>query len=225
MKRRKYTPADLAEIRRLYPHYPTSLIASELGRSVVSVYQQAQRMGIYKSPEYLREQRGKQIERLTANGYSTRFAKGDTAHNKGKRMRPDTYAKCRRTMFKPGRNPEEARNYLPIGSTRITQDGYLERKVTDDPALMPSRRWTAVHRLVWEAAHGPIPEGHIVVFKRGQATTIEADITLDRIELISRAENMRRNTIHNYPEPLKRAIRAKAGLVRRINRIQKERSA
>jgi hypothetical protein len=33
------------------------------------------------------------------------------------------------------------------------------------------RNWVAVHRLVWEQAHGPVPPGHIVVFRPGRHTT------------------------------------------------------
>ena len=77
-----------------------------------------------------------------------------------------------RTSFKPGRPAHEARNYLPIGSTRISKDGYIERKVTDDPGLYPARRWVAEHRLVWEAANGPIPEDSAIVFLDGDRTNI-----------------------------------------------------
>lgn len=63
------------------------------------------------------------------------------------------------------------RNYVPIGSTRISKDGYLERKVTDDHPV-PARRWVGEHRLVWEAANGPIPEGHVVVFLDGDKENV-----------------------------------------------------
>lgn len=77
------------------------------------------------------------------------------------------------TQFKKGRPAHEARNYLPIGSTRITKDGYIERKVTDDPSLVPARRWKMEHRLVWEAEHGEIPPGHVVVFLDGDRQNLD----------------------------------------------------
>ena len=78
-----------------------------------------------------------------------------------------------RTTFKKGRPASEASNYLPIGSTRISKDGYIERKVTDDPSLVPARRWVGEHRLVWEAENGPVPEGHAIVFLDGDITNVD----------------------------------------------------
>lgn len=113
-------------------------------------------------------------------------------------------------------------NYVPIGSHRISKEGYLERKVTDDPALVPARRWVAVHRLVWEAANGPIPKGHVVGFLAEKRTQIEAEITLDRLELIPRAELMRRNSLHTrLPKEVRQVVQLRGALNRMINRRAK----
>ena len=50
-----------------------------------------------------------------------------------------------------------------------------------------------VHLLVWEAAHGPIPAHHAIIFLDGD----KKNITLGNLELVTRTELMRRNTIHN----------------------------
>jgi len=111
--------------------------------------------------------------------------------------------------------------YRPIGSLRVTVDGYLQQKVNDD--LPPQRRWKAVHTLVWEEAHGPVPKGHVVVFIPGTHTTDIGHITLDRLELVTRAELMRRNSYHTrYPKELGLVIQMKGQLTRRIRRIEKE---
>lgn len=102
----------------------------------------------------------------------------------------------------------------------MCRDGYLERKVTDDPSKKPARRWIAAHRLVWEAANGPVPAGYMVRFRAGMATTEESEITIDRLELVSRAYNMAQNSIHNYPIPVKSLIRA----VKRAERALENRS-
>lgn len=128
------------------------------------------------------------------------------------------------TRFKPGRKPEESRNYLPIGSLRITRDGLLERKVTDDQTIVPARRWVTVHRLVWEQEHGPVPTGFIVIFKDGQKTTDPDKITIDRLQLVSRAENMRRNShYNNYPKEVSRLIQLQGALTRQINKHKETR--
>lgn len=127
------------------------------------------------------------------------------------------------TRLKPGRPAHQARNYVPIGGLRVTRDGTLERKVTDDPHIAPARRWVAVARLVWEAANGPIPKGHVVRFKDGMRTAEESEITVDRLECISRNENMRRNSYHNYPQPIPQLIQLRGALNRKIsNRTRKK---
>ena len=121
-----------------------------------------------------------------------------------------------RTQFKPGRPAHEAHNYLPIGSLRLSKNGYLTRKVTDDKSLSPARRWVAEHRLVWESVHGQVPAGQVVVFRIGQLTVDLNLITIDRLECLTRAELMRRNTIHRYPEPIKQVMRLRGRLSRAI---------
>ncbi|MFA9287955.1 HNH endonuclease signature motif containing protein [Comamonas sp. SY3] len=113
-------------------------------------------------------------------------------------------------------------NYVPIGTVRLTKDGYLERKVTDDPNIYPARRWIALHRLLWEASHGPIPPGHIVIFKAGQKTAIEADLTIDRLECISRGENAKRNHPRSKSPELAKLVQLKGAITRQVNRLIKE---
>ena len=79
-----------------------------------------------------------------------------------------------------------------------------------------------MHRLVWMAANGPLPAGHIVVFKPGRRTTELEAITLDAVELISRAENMRRNSVHQLPPELARLVQLRGVLIKTINRKAKE---
>ena len=109
----------------------------------------------------------------------------------------------------------------PIGAERVTKDGILQRKVNND---MPfQRRWKSVHSLVWEAAHGPIPPGHKVVFLAGQNTSIAAQITPEKLEMVTHAELMRRNSYHTrYPKELGLVIQMRGALNRKINRLTKE---
>ena len=218
MTRRPWTPEALAEVCRRYPHERTADIASDLGRSIGSIHGQANMLGLKKSPEYMREIHGAHIADA---GARYRFNAGSAAWNKGIPGSTGNHPNTRRTQFKPGRAPEEARNYRPVGSLRICKDGYLERKVTDDQSIAPARRWVGVHRLVWEAANGPIPKGHAVVFKPGMASTDVDEITIDRVELITRAELMRRNTRHNLPPELNALISTKARLTRLITEREK----
>lgn len=215
MTRRPWTRADRALLRRLYPNTPTAKVAKRLRRSLTTTYQTAYRLGLSKSAAYLASPASGRLRRGShPNSARHRFTKGMTPWNLG----VTGYMGANRTSFRKGRKPEDASNYRPIGSTRICVDGYLERKVSDDQSLAPARRWVAVHRLVWEAASGPVPPGHAVVFKPGRKSTEAASITLDCLELVSRDELMRRNTLHRYPKELVRAIQLRGALNRQINK-------
>ncbi|TYC93016.1 HNH endonuclease [Novosphingobium sp. BW1] len=95
-------------------------------------------------------------------GRSGFFVKGQEPVNKGKKCAPGKgglHPNSRRTQFKKGQMSGTAQhNYKPIGYERITEDGYVERKISDTGAAR--QRWRAVHLLNWEATHGPLPEGH-----------------------------------------------------------------
>lgn len=85
------------------------------------------------------------------------FAPGAVPPNKGKKMsfNPNSAA----TRFQPGSRTGRAEAlYKPIGTERLTKDGYRQRKMHDD---MPMHtRWQLVQRVEWEAVNGPIPAGY-----------------------------------------------------------------
>lgn len=211
MTRRPWTSQDIATLRRLYAETPTQALADSLGRSLKMVYEKAKRLGLRKAPHYMREQHGARA-RLVGEG--TRFQPGQPAWNKGMSYVPG--GACADTQFKPGNTPH---NWVPVGSLRINRDGYLDRKISDE--RRGARDWEAVHRLVWKEAHGEIPAGHVVVFRPGRASTVLEDITLDALELVTRQELMRRNTVHRYPEDVKVAIRQLGVFRRKINKRTK----
>jgi hypothetical protein len=197
---------------------PASWIADALERPVYTVHAKAKRLGLRKSAAfYASSFAGRTDGRV---GASARFPKGHVPANKGLRRPGWSVGRMAETQFKKGRPAHESANYVPIGTEKLDREGYLLRKVTDDPALFPARRWVAVHRLVWEAAHGPIPRGHMVAFLPGKRTAVRDAITPDILECISLAENMRRNTIHNLPAPLKEVVQIRGRLVRKIRKLE-----
>lgn len=219
MSKRRWTEIEITILHRFYPDYMTRAIADALGRTERQVYSKAAALGLKKSPEYLATPKSGRTN--GSQGGATRFKKGMTPWNKGKPGSTGTHPNSRRTQFKKGEMSGAAQhNYVPVGSLRITKDGYLERKVTDDHPV-PARRWVALHRLVWEAANGPVPKNHIVRFKGGMRTAVEDEVTHDRLECISRAENMRRNSLHRYPKEIALAIQMRGALNRRINHVEK----
>jgi hypothetical protein len=213
-RRRRWTRSDIAIVRRRYPHEPTPRLARELKRSICSLYGLATKLGLHKSADYIARKRAVERKRLSRSGVAYRFGMGHVPANKGMRRPGWSPGRMGETQFKKG---QRSCTWMPIGSYRITHDGYLQRKISDTG--YPPRDWETVHRLLWISAHGPIPPGHKVVFKSGHATTVLAEITLDALELVSHAELMRRNSYHNnYPKEIAEVIRLRAQVVRQINR-------
>lgn len=218
--KRTWSDAELATLQAQYASTVTRDIAAALGIAVELVYRKASSLRLRKSAEFAASSKSGRLLKGGKLGQANQFKPGQEPWNKGTHFTAG--GRSVETQFKPGRKPEESHNYAPIGTLRISKDGYLERKTTDDPSIYPARRWVAVHRLVWEAAHGPIPSGHIVVFKRGQKTAIEADITPDRLDCISRKEHARRNHPRSYSPDLARLVQLKGAITRQVNRITRE---
>lgn len=219
----KWTEAELRLLREIYPDVPTGDVAALLGRQVGPIHQTAARYGIKKSAAFLasdlsaRILRGHKLEAMKGS----QFKKGHKTWNAG--MKGWSAPGTDRTRFKKGQmSGAAARNYVPIGSLRVTKDGNLQRKVTDDPALYPARRWTSVARLVWEAANGPMPPGALIVFRPGCKTTDPELITSDKLECLTRAQNAQRNHPRNKSPELGRLYQLKGAITRQVNRITKE---
>lgn len=223
LKRRSWTAAEDECMRRFYPDLTGEDMAGVLKRSLSSVFQRAKVLGLNKSAAFLASARSGRVTHAHQHPsmVASRFKPGQAAWNKGTKGVVGVQEACRATQFKKGRPPTEARNYQPIGSLRISKDGYLERKVTDDHPV-PARRWVAVHRLVWEAANGPIPAGHIVRFCEGMKTAALELVTADRLECITRGEHAKRNHPRSHSPELARLVQLKGAITRQVNRISRE---
>lgn len=220
----RWTPVMVQLLRDWYPIYPTAVVAGALEVAIGRVYAKANGLGLSKSPEFLaselagRIQRGHQHPAMVA----TRFQKGIVPWNKGTHF--VSGGRSVETRFKPGQRPH---TWLPIGSMRLVAGGsgspakVLEVKVNDLPG--PNHvRWHPVHRLVWIAAHGPVPPEHIVVFRAGMRTNVLEEITVDRLECITRAENAKRNHPRTRSPELARLVQLKGAITRQVNRIARE---
>lgn len=207
----------LDTLRRFYADFKTEDLACILGLRTGQVYAKAKQLGLAKSEAYLASPAACRLRRGDNVGIEYRFKKGQAVWNKGMKGVVGVQEACRGTQFKPGQSPH---NTLPIGSTKLDKDGTLLRKVSNASGNN-SKRWRAVHELVWVEANGPLPPKHIVVFRPGMRTNVLAEITLDRVECISLAENMKRNTRHNLPPELNEVVQLRAVLTRQINKRRK----
>jgi hypothetical protein len=121
-------------------------------------------------------------------------------------------AGCEKGWFKKGiRQGVATRLHQPIGTLRVTKDGYIERKVNDDLPLR--KRWQAVHRLEWEAIHGPVPTGHALKCLDGDKTnTAPANWTAIPLALLPRLNGRYGRDYDASPPELKPTIMAIAKL-------------
>jgi hypothetical protein len=137
----------------------------------------------------------------------TRFEKGHATWNKGKKgWNPE---KCKATHFKKGTRPP---NYRPVGTIRVV-DGYQEIKMAEG-----MRQWRQLHRVIWERLCGPIPKGSNLIFRDGN----RLNISIVNLELVTKAENMKRNSYHtNYPKEIAQLIQLQGAINRQINKRTK----
>jgi hypothetical protein len=190
-------------IRQRYPFEPTKKIADDLGLSESSVYNRAFAMGIKKDPVYLRST---QFPPGYLGGKVTQFKKGHTPANKGQKMSTDVYQKVAKTMFKKGNKPM---NTQPIGTIHQRSDKsgkmYLYIKLADS-------NWQLLNRYTWEQYHGPIPKGLIVAYKDGNYLNND----INNLMLLTKKENMARNTIQRFPVELQNLIKINCKLNKKI---------
>lgn len=212
MAYRPWTPEEDQYLKDHYPDGDSRQLPGILNRSMSAIHSRVHKLGLSKTEE------GKRRSGAYFNGeegYAYRYPKGHVPANKGKKMPVRVYEKAQATMFKKGHIPK---NHQPVGtiserSNHRRGSTYLYIKVAEP------NKWRMLHRLNWEKVHGPIPKGMNLVFKDGDFR----NCSLDNLELITRAENMRRNTIHNrYPGELKKAIMTLGALKRKIREHEEQ---
>lgn len=151
-------------------------------------------------------------------GRTGQFVKGQEPMNKGKKMpyHPNSAA----TRFRKGyRGGKALENYKPIGTERMSKDGYLERKAHDGMPLQS--RWRAVHLINWEAANGPIPDGHCLKCLDGNKANCDpANWKLISRAMLPRLSGRWRLGYDEAPDELKPAVLAVAELEQKARELK-----
>lgn len=208
--RKPWTAADIELVKALFPTTVTRELALRLGRSSHVVTARAKTLGLKKTAEHIALHGG----RLDGvKGAATRFQPGLrpwNTGNKGVHYSP-------KSEFKKGQRPV---NWMPLGAVKLNSDGVLVRKVRE--GNNGGLNWEAEIRCVWKATHGPIAKGHCVVFKPGWLTNDPEKITLDALELITRAEMASRYNYWKKNPEMARLYVLKGQITRQVNRIKKE---
>ncbi|MDP1586616.1 MAG: HNH endonuclease signature motif containing protein [Prosthecobacter sp.] len=206
MTRRSWTQSEIDYLRKHYADTATHKIGQAIDRTERQCYHKAQALGLKKCEAYLYSQQSGRF--MGAHGQETRFQKGHTTWNKGKKGW-NAGGRSAAHRFTRGIVPH---NHKPVGTIITNTDGYLKQKIAEP------NKWRALQRIVWEEHHGPVPPGTAITFIDGNKSNCD----IDNLRLISRAELMQRNTIHRYPTALKETIRMAAKLNREITHHEKQ---
>lgn len=191
MPNRRWTAAEDDLLRDLWPTHSLNECARLTGRGYSSVWSRANILGLKRDS----------LEITTRTRWPSKTPK---PYRKGG-ARP-------RTEFRDG---QHGNKWRPIGSERINCAGYLLRKVADTGKR--EQDWRPVHVIEWEAANGPLPEGHFLIFRNSD----RRDIALDNLKLVTPAENMIRNSIHaRYPQSVASACKRLGWIKRKLKRLE-----
>jgi len=206
-----WTSEEITTLKKRYPDELTANIAQDLGRSVQALHSAARLHGLSKSEHFFN---GADSGRTNGQrGMSSRFLPGHTPANKGIKGW-QAGGRSVETQFKKG---QKSINELPIGSHRqTTKERHWCCKVQMHGTQR--QRWISIHKLLWIEHHGPIPPKHVVRFKDGNPGATPADVVIENLECISMVENMRRNSIHNFPQAVIDVIQQRGRLTREINK-------
>ncbi len=210
MLKRPWTAEESAYLAARYPHDSTQSIADRLGRRLSQVYNRAHAHGLKKTAAYLSSEASGRINKQTDAQKLHRFKPGVTPWNKG--IAWDSGGRSAETRFKPGTVPP---NRQEVGALRINSDGQLDIKLA--PGL---RQWKALSHYVWFLETGEWPaKGMLLRFKNGDVH----DPRMDNLELLTRRENMLRNSVHtNYPPEIVKLVQLRGAIHRQIRSRQQQ---
>lgn len=147
--------------------------------------------------------------------------KGNTPPNKGKKqseyMSEIQIERSKQTRFKSGQCPH---NQAPIGYITQHSSGCLKIKIAMDN--YPKSNFEYLTHHIWKKYNGPIPKNMIVAFKDLSTDKLKVEnYTIENLTLLTRKENMLRNSIQNFPKPIRVITQLKGALKRQINKNER----
>lgn len=206
MAKKPWSQDELEYLREHYADNFTEDIARTLDRSMESVFNKAYLMGLQKSAQF-RVMTGR-MSSDHPNVVASRYKKGRVPENKGKAMPDEVRKKVARTWFPTGHQPHNTR-----------QDGALSKRQGYWYIRLSLGKWRQLHTWTWEQANRPIdPKTEMVKFRDGNRD----NCALENLYLCSRADNMKQNTIHRYPDDIKQGIRALRSLKNKIKEYEQQ---
>lgn len=171
----KYSKEDV-EFMKANAHKGRKWLAEAMNRSEISI-------------------KGAMFRNNIKTGRNTRFQRGLNPWNAGRvgvRMSP-------KSEFKKGQMPYNTLydGAITVRSDRNSKTGKIYRYKY---IRIANAKWLLYQRYVWEQHNGPVPPKHLIKFKNGDTL----DCRLENLEMISMAENARRN---RNPEKYRKTIK------------------
>lgn len=186
LKRQKHTgfstctPKQEQYIVKNYLTLSINQLALNIGRSDTLIRGVLRRRGLVV-PKKIIQQRLREV----------RFKKGHIPANKGRDFyeyaSPETIKKISKGWFKKGHMPKNGEGFK-VGDITDRQTKNENRKMKY--IRLGKGRWYPLHQYNWQKKNGPVPKGHCLWFKDGDWRNCK----VGNLELITRQENMRRNS-------------------------------
>lgn len=208
--RTEWTPAMIETMTQRYPNESSLVLAKHFGIAIQRVYQKAARMKLTKTAAFLASQESGRTD--GKRGGASRFQAGHKPWNKGTHFVAG--GRSAETRFKKG---NRTHTWNPIGFERVTKDGLLQRKMTEH--FHSPRDYVSVHLIIYQEHHKTIVQrGHVVIFEDGNKRNFD----ISNLKMVSRAELMKRNSVHNLPKELAELVQLRGAVNRQINARSKQ---
>ena len=180
-----WTVREMKILRDVYPTETSKVVARLTGRAATAIYTKAQELGIKKvtrNTEAIRASISWPWRPWDAHddedlklSYATKGAEA-LAVSLG-RSKASIYARAHILRIT---NDNGRGRLAPLGAERMNR-GYLVRKVAETG--IRKNDWKRVDRIEWEAMHGPIPEGYVLLAPRKRPHSLESFCLVRRDEL------------------------------------------
>lgn len=214
----KLTKNQIEELKQCYATTLAHDLAVRFGCPKSSIYNQAQKLGLRKDKEFMRDHFRRKMQDPAHPGRKFLIKPGNVPINKGKKqteyMSPEKIAGTAATRFKKGHIPK---NTLHDHAVTIRVD---KRGISYKWIRIGLAKWIPYHRYLWEQHNGPIPKGYNIQFRDGNTLNCE---DINNLYMISRSEQMKtENSFYaRYPKEVQELIHLKGALNRQINKATK----
>lgn len=198
--RTTFTKKEDKYIKDNYLKIPVKALAKNINRSGFGTINRMRVLGLVIPPEI--------VER---NRKAGQYPPGHAPMNKGLKqadyMTEDAIERCKVSQFKKNNLPHNTAEADGVIRIRNDKSGAKYKWIR-----MSLGVWKMLHVHIWEQANGKVPEGHIITFKDKN----RLNVVLENLQMLTLAENMQNNTIHNFPQDLKDIIILKGAIKRQI---------